>query len=146
MHPSTLGRLALLLAPALALALPLPVAKDIKFFQPSDDPSVTDLGKYTGRIGIDIVDPSPLRVDPVRALGKRSPAAAAVTDGWKEDDRAVRRAHVRVDPVEVDVHVVRPSPMLMPSDDAPQPEEAGPTGDMPRFKPEYDVDEWVRHY
>jgi len=165
----TLGRLAILLAPALVLALPTP--KDAKFFNPSDDPLVTDLGKKTGKIGIDIVDPSALRVDPVRVfeniarspsetawLTKRrdaapleerekeeSAAAGTAMDEGKEDARASRRAHVQVDPVEVDVPVVRPSPMVMPAH-ARQPQDTGPTGDMPKFRPVYDVGEWVRHY
>ncbi|KAK1574067.1 uncharacterized protein LY79DRAFT_593547 [Colletotrichum navitas] len=165
MHLLTLGRLAILLAPALVLALPTP--KDAKFFNPSDDPFVTDLGKKTGRIGIDIVDPSALRVDPVRVfeniarspsetawLTKRrdaapleerekeeSAAAGTAMDEGKEDIRASRRAHVQVDPVEVDVPVVRPSPMVMPAH-ARQPQDTGPTGDMPKFRPVYDVGEW----
>ncbi|KAK2013448.1 hypothetical protein LZ32DRAFT_617573 [Colletotrichum eremochloae] len=171
MHLSTPGRLALLLAPVLALALPTP--KDAKFFNPSDDPYVTDLGQKTGRIGIDIVDPSHLRVDPVRVLdhiarssskmssltkrrnvalvGERkkgeSAAAAegAVTGEGKEDGADVRRAQVQVDPVEANVHVFRPSPMVVPAHEGQQ-QETGSTGDMPQFRPEYDAGDWRRYY
>ncbi|KAK2058435.1 hypothetical protein LY76DRAFT_635918 [Colletotrichum caudatum] len=156
MRLSTLGRLALL-APALALALPAP--KDAKFFDPAEDPNVTDLGKKTGRIGIDIVDPSLLRVDPVRvfddvarsfdgtsSLTKRRDAAPLMEERKEDGGRAVRRAKVQVDPVDADVHVVPPSPMIIPVQAREQPQNAGPTGDMPRFRSAYDTGEWGRHY
>ncbi|KAK2027568.1 hypothetical protein LX32DRAFT_653840 [Colletotrichum zoysiae] len=159
MHLSTLGRLALL-APALALALALPAPKDAKFFDPAEDPNVTDLGKKTGRIGIDIVDPSLLRVDPVRvfddisrsldkasSLTKRRDAAPLMGEREGDGSRAVRRAKVQVDPVDVDVHVVPPSPMIVPVQARGQPQNTGPTGgDMPRFRSAYDTGEWGRHY
>ncbi|KAK1950806.1 hypothetical protein LY78DRAFT_594788 [Colletotrichum sublineola] len=151
MHLSTPGRLALLLAPVLALALPTP--KDAKFFNPSDDPYVTDLGQKTGRIGIDIVDPSHLRVDPVRVLdhiARSSSKMSSLTKRrnvalGKEDGADVRRAQVQVDPVEANVHVFRPSPMVVPAHEGQQ-QETGSTGDMPQFRPEYDAGDWRRYY
>ncbi|KAK2001696.1 hypothetical protein LX36DRAFT_708395 [Colletotrichum falcatum] len=170
MHLSMLGRLALLLASALVLALPAP--KDAKFFDPLDDPNVTDLGKHTGKIGIDIVDPSPLRVDPVRvfdniarSLGtKTSSLAKRGGDGGGGGDAAVLEkreeregkegeeggavvgsARVRVDPVEVAAPAARPSPIPVMAR-AGRPQDTGPSGEMPKFRSSYDTGEWVRHY
>ncbi|KZL84743.1 hypothetical protein CI238_10525 [Colletotrichum incanum] len=160
-----------LLAFFLTIALALPTAKDAKFFTPSaSDPSVQDLGQKTGKIGIDIVDPNALRVDPVRVLDKIAQSSSHVPSLTKrrnvlleeEDGKITKRSHIQVDPVEVDVHVVRPSPHVVPAN-SPQlqaevDQKPGETGRkeeepeapnakyIPKFRLKYDTGEWVRHY
>ncbi|GJC81627.1 hypothetical protein ColLi_04465 [Colletotrichum liriopes] len=152
-----------LLASFLTVALALPTAKDAKFFAPS----VQDLG---GKIGIDSVDPSALRVDPVRVLDKIAHSSSHIPSLTKrrdvlleeEDGKITKRSHIQVDPVEADVHVVRPSPHVVPAN-SPQlqaevnqePEETGRKEEkpavpnakyIPKFRVGYDTKEWVRHY
>ncbi|GKT49713.1 uncharacterized protein ColSpa_09894 [Colletotrichum spaethianum] len=122
MHLSALSLLVLFLTPGLAL----PTAKDVKSFTSASDPSVQDVGRQRGRIGIDSVDPSALRVDPVRVLEKIAQSSSHIPSLTKrsgvlleeEDGRVARRTQTQVEPADEDTHVLRPSPQVMPPPNA----------------------------
>ncbi|KAK1487107.1 hypothetical protein CTAM01_11878 [Colletotrichum tamarilloi] len=172
MHLTT-SLLTLLLPTTLAL----PTAKDNKVFAPTpDSPPPQDLGIHTGKIGVDNVDLSALRVDPVRVIS-RIKSSSQFTSSLLTKRRDVlleehdgriniareRRSHIQVDPVEVNVHIMRPSVHTMPvSGKSAKVEEAQrETGkgeseavkDMepkpkyiPKFMLDYSTAGWFRHF
>ncbi|KAK1622394.1 hypothetical protein BDP81DRAFT_400357 [Colletotrichum phormii] len=127
MHPTT-SLFALLL---LQTTLALPTAKDNKVFAPTPDlppVPVQDLGIHTGKIGVDNVDLSALRVDPVRVINRIQSSSHSTSSLLtkrrdvlleEEDGRITiaknKRSHIQVDPVEVNVHIMRPEVHTMSS-------------------------------
>ncbi|OHE94963.1 hypothetical protein CORC01_09757 [Colletotrichum orchidophilum] len=128
---------AFLLSLFLTTTLALPTAKVNKVFAPTPhETPVQDLGEDTGRIGVDNVDLSNLRVDPVRVIDKISSSPRMMPSPLtkrrevlrEEEDGRIniakeKRSHIQVDPVEVDVHIMRPSIHTMPSTKAAKVEE-----------------------
>ncbi|KAK1470872.1 hypothetical protein CCUS01_00990 [Colletotrichum cuscutae] len=155
----------------------LPTAKDNKVFAPTpDSPSPHDLGIHTGKIGVDNVDLSALRVDPVRVIS-RIKSSSQFTSSLLTKRRDVlleehdgriniakeKRSHIQVDPVEVNVHIMRPSVHTMPvgGKSAKVEEAQRETGkgeseavkDMepkpkyiPKFMLDYSTAGWFRHF
>lgn len=122
MHFTTPSLLALLLSTGSSL----PTPKDAKIFTPNAlDPSVTDLGQHTGRIGVDRVDLNSLRVDPVRVLGRVAESSTQTAPSLtrrgdvllEPEDGRIGGSHspIQVDRVEADVDVHRPSPHVVAS-------------------------------
>ncbi|TQN64153.1 hypothetical protein CSHISOI_10675 [Colletotrichum shisoi] len=112
MHFTTPSLLALLLSTGSSL----PTPKDAKFFTPdASDPSVTDLGQHTGRIG----------VDPVRVLTRVAETSAQTAPSLtrrgdvllEPEDGRIGGGHspIQVDRVEADVDIHRPSPHVVAS-------------------------------
>ncbi|WYZ43329.1 hypothetical protein EsH8_VI_001028 [Colletotrichum jinshuiense] len=127
-----------------------PIAKDIKALSPGNDLSTHGIGDSAGVIGVDKVDLSKLRVDPVSLSEKRDIDLEEVD----------KRSHIRVDPVDIDVQVIRPSPHAKPSkselnsgEDSSAPREQENENAkskpkpkyVPKFRLDYDAGSWVNH-
>ncbi|KAK1658241.1 hypothetical protein BDP55DRAFT_734235 [Colletotrichum godetiae] len=177
MHLTTSVFALLLLQTTVAL----PTAKDNKVFAPTPDlppVPVQDLGIHTGKIGVDNVDLSALRVDPVRVIN-RIQSSSHYTSSLltkrrdvlleEEDGRITiaknrrskdKRSHIQVDPVEVNVHIMRPEVHTMSNGKIAKVEgvqrETG-KGDkdvkdvepkpkyIPKFMLHYSTGGWFRH-
>ncbi|KAK1721440.1 hypothetical protein CaCOL14_011950 [Colletotrichum acutatum] len=166
-----------LLALLLPTTLALPTAKDNKVFAPTpDSPPPHDLGLHTGKIGVDNVDLSALRVDPVRVIS-RIQSSSHFTSSLltkrrdvllEEQDGRIniakqKRSHIQVDPVEVNVHIMRPSVHTVPAGGKSAKveevqRETGKEGDegakdvepkpkyIPKFMLDYSTGGWFRRF